>query len=58
MLTAVRMPTQEPASQFRAAVVEQTTTVQVGYLSKPMAASDVFHKEGIFIRVSSSLIAL
>ena len=49
------MPTQEPVSQFRAAVVEQTTTVQAGYLSKPMAVSSVLHKEGTFIHVSSSL---
>ena len=54
MLTVVRMPTQEPVSKFRVAVVEQTTTVQAGYLSKPMAVSSVLHKDGIFVHVSST----
>ena len=36
---ALRMP-------FRAAVIEQTTTVQVGYMSKPQAVTVVTHDEG------------
>ena len=48
-LAVARMPT------FRNAVVEQTTTVQVGYLTKPVAVGSVSHKEGIFIHVAMTL---
>ena len=54
MLTVVSMP-KCTAPLFRAAVVEQTTTVQVGYMSKPMAALAVTHGDGLFIHVTMSL---
>ena len=47
------MPTSTPGL-IRAAVVEQTT-VQVGYMSKPMAVSAVTHRDGVFIHVTMSL---
>ena len=37
---------------FRPAVVEQTTTVKVGYMSKPQAVSAIMREEGLFIHVT------
>ena len=55
VLTAVRMSTPGADSLFRTAVDEHTTVVQVGYLTKPMAASVVTHRQGLFIHIASSL---
>ena len=48
------MQGQQPADQFRVAVVEQHITVQAGYLSKPTAVCSVRHESGIFVHVSST----
>ena len=35
-------------------MVDRTTTMQAGYLSKPVAVSSVWHKDGTFVHVSST----
>ena len=48
------MSTEEVCKLFRSAIIEQTTTVKAGYLSKPMPVGAVLHPSGTFIHVSSS----
>ena len=40
---------------FRDAVIEQTTTVQVGYMAKAQAVTAVSHRDGLFVHVATSL---